>query len=63
MSALEESFGKLKNVFTSSGSKDDEDDDQETHETDEAEEKGFFSESVKTVRYICHRTTSNNVSS
>lgn len=48
MSALEESFGKLKNVFTSSGSKDD-DDDQEIQETDEAEDKGFFSESVKTV--------------
>lgn len=60
MSALEESFGKLKNVFTSSGSKDDEDD-QEIHETDEAEEKGFFSESVKTVRYTCDRTTSNNI--
>ena len=59
MSALEESFGKLKNVFTSSGSKDD--DDQEIHETDEAEEKGFFSESVKTVRYTCDRTTSNNI--
>ena len=52
MSALEESLGKLKNVFTSSGSKDDEDD-QEIEETDEAEDKSIFSESVKTVRCIC----------
>lgn len=47
-SAFEESFGKLKNVFSSSSGV--EPLEEEPQNVDDSDEKGFFTESVKTVR-------------